>query len=441
MGLRGARTTLEERFAIAQRAQAGETDPAIAAAIGRSVWTIRKWRRRHQNPEQAGWASAMGRPPSGALGSFPPEIRETLRRLREEHPGWGPETLRLELKARYPESSRLPSRSRIAAFLRQEGLTRPYERRRPLPQPEAGPAQHPHEVWEVDAQGVVDLSSGHKVSIVNIVDVVSCWKVESAPCWQTSHPSRWDYQMALRRGFLRHGLPQRVSLDHDAVFYDNASASPFPTLLHLWLMALGVEVSFIQHPPPRDHSRVERTHQTIERQALSGQPLADEAAVRRSLDGRREFLNSQYPCRSLGGQPPLRAFPEARHSGRPYRLEWEAEMLDMQRVWDYLAQGCWVRRVSSQGQVALGGQSYYLGLSFAGQPVKITFDPQKQELVCCPEKGGSPVRLPIRGLTPADLMGELSPLRAVPVYQLALPLSVAEWRQLGLAEALTGTTF
>lgn len=441
MGLRGVRTPLEERIEIAQRAQAGETDPAIAIATGRSVWTVRKWRRRYRDRQEEGLASSMGRPPSGALGSFPAEIRETLRQMREEHPGWGPETLRLELEARLPEGSRLPSRSRIAAFLRQAGLTRPYERRRPLPQPEAGHPQRPHEVWEVDAQGVVNLASGHKVSIVNILDVVSRLKVESAPCWQVSHPSREDYQMALRRAFLRHGLPQRVTLDHDTVFYDNASASPFPTPLHLWLIGLGVEVSFIEHPPPKAHSRIERTHQTVERQALYGQPLVDRAAVRRSLDERREFLNSRYPCRGLGHQPPLTAFPEARHSGRPYRLEREEEMLDMGRVGQYLAQGCWIRRVSSQGQMALGGQCYYLGPAFAGQQVKITFDPQTWELICHPEKGGGPLRLPVRGLSKADLMGELSPLRAVPAYQLALPLSMAEWRQLALADALTGTTF
>jgi hypothetical protein len=132
------------------------------------------------------------------------------------------------------------------------------------------------------------------VSIVNIVDVVSRLKVESAPCWQVSHPSRLDYQMGLRRGFLRHGLPQRVTLDHDTVFYglgpralrpeDNASASPFPTPLHLWLIALGVEVLFIKHPPPRDHSQIERDHQTMYRQALLGTSLTDEKAVWRALD-------------------------------------------------------------------------------------------------------------------------------------------------------------
>lgn len=109
---------------------------------------------------------------------------------------------------------------------------------------------------------------GSQSKHVNIEDVVSRLKVESASCWQVSHSSRLDYQMALRRGFLRYGLPQWVTLDPDTVFYNNASVSPFPTSLHLWLIALGVGVSFIEHPLPRDHSRIERNHQTMYRQAL-----------------------------------------------------------------------------------------------------------------------------------------------------------------------------
>jgi len=157
----------------------------------------------------------------------------------------------------------------------------------------------------------------------------------------------------MRRGFLQYGLPQQVSLDHDTVFYDNVS-SLFPTLIHLWLVALGVEVRFIQHPPPREHSRIERTHRTVHQQGVEGQNPANDVALQRVLDERREFLNSRYPSSSLGGRPPLVAFPEARHSGRPYRLEWEEELLDMQRVADYLAHVRWYRRVSSQGQVAVG---------------------------------------------------------------------------------------
>jgi hypothetical protein len=67
------------------------------------------------------------------------------------------------------------------------------------------------------------------------------------------------------------GLPLRVSLDHDSVFYDNARASPYPTTIHLWLIALGVDVYFIEHRPPIEYSVIERTHQTMEQQAIAGQ--------------------------------------------------------------------------------------------------------------------------------------------------------------------------
>jgi hypothetical protein len=45
---RGQTTTLQERLDITERASAAESDPEIAAALGCSVWTVRKWRRRGQ---------------------------------------------------------------------------------------------------------------------------------------------------------------------------------------------------------------------------------------------------------------------------------------------------------------------------------------------------------------------------------------------------------
>jgi hypothetical protein len=132
----------------------------------------------------------------------------------------------------------------------------------------------------------------------------------------------------------------------------------------------------------------------------------------------------------------LVAFPEARHSGRPYRLEWEEGLLDMQRVADYLASGRWYRRVSSQGQVALE-----LGKAYARQEVEVTFDPQTWELVFQP-KGNlpPPVRRPIQGVTKADLIGEALPLVWGP-YQLSFPLTASAWRECVLAEAWRGTIF
>src|SRR6266568_4800389 len=45
---------------------------------------------------------------------------------------------------------------------------------------------------------------------------------------------------------------------------------------------------------------------------------------------------SHIPSWVLQGHAPLQAYPEAAHSGRSYRPEWEAEMLDLDRVFEYL---------------------------------------------------------------------------------------------------------
>ena len=438
---RGRETTFEERMEIGERWEAGQTDPEIAAAMGRRVPTVRKWWRKYQREGRLGLVSRMGRPATGALGQFPLEMRDAVHEMRERHSGWGAVTIRTELDDdRRFDGMKLPNRSRIAAFLKQETLTRKYERHSELPQPQAAEPERAHEEWEMDAQGVIKVPDLGSVSIININDLFSRVKVDSFPCLNTSHPNTLDYQMVLRRAFLRYGLPERVSLDHDSVFFDNASASPYPTTLHLWLIALDVDVRFIEQKPPAEHSVIERAHQTVHQQAVAGQTFADGSALQRSLSDRLDFLNRRFPSRSLGGQPPLLACPEAQHSGRPYRLEWEQDMLDMQRVYDYLAQGHWFRRTSSQGQFSLGSHRYSLGKDLGDQTLEITVDSQTRELKCLSEDGSREIRLAAQGLTVATLMGELSPLIVLPAYQLALPFSRSTWREMMMCNDLTGTT-
>jgi DNA-directed RNA polymerase specialized sigma24 family protein len=64
---RGQTTTFPERLEITERAATGQFDPEIAAALGCSIWTVRKWRRRGQRQGRSGLSSQMGRPISGPL--------------------------------------------------------------------------------------------------------------------------------------------------------------------------------------------------------------------------------------------------------------------------------------------------------------------------------------------------------------------------------------
>jgi len=266
MSTKGHTTGLAARVDIGERWKAGQTDPQIAQALQRPLATVRKWRRRYQQQGRTGLVSPMGRPKTGALGQTCVGVVQAIKAMREAHPGWGPLTLLAELpKDPSLVGHRRPSRSRMAAYLTEQGWARPYQRHQALPQPTLVSVTRPHQEWEMDAQGAIPVARLGRVSLINITDGFSHVKITSLACQHKTHANTPDHPLALRRGFARFGLPEQISLDHDSVFYDNRCGSPFPTRLHVWLIALGVAVRFIDQPPPREHARIERGHQTVTR--------------------------------------------------------------------------------------------------------------------------------------------------------------------------------
>lgn len=441
MSIKGQTTSLAERVEIGERWEAGQSDPQIAQAMQRPLATIRKWRHRYQRLGREGLFSQMGRPRAGPLSKSCGELVQAISEMRQAHAGWGPLTIMTELQkdVRFVGQA-LPSRSRIAAYLKERGWVRPYQHHQELPEPPAPIVQRPHQEWEMDAQGTIQVPGLGGVSLLTVQDVFSGTKVAGLACLHKTHANTLDHQLVLRRAFIEFGLPEQISLDHDSVFYDNRCASPFPTLLHLWLIALGIQVRFIHLPPPSEHARIERAHQTLTRQAVTGQTFQNVADLQNQLDARRHFLNWDYPCHSLQGLPPLKAFPQARTTQHPYRWEWEKELLEMERVYAYLAQGRWFRMTNQWGMFSLGDQRYNARTNLANQTLEITFDPHTCELICLPEKPSQILRLKIKGLTKEALMGELDPLLSLPAYQLALPFTPQAWREIMLCQTVADTT-
>ena len=435
-------TTLQDRVTMDQMSQQGYTNSQIASEVGWAIPTVRKWRRRARRDGRKGLASKMGRPATGALSSYPVRLRETLHAWRVAHPGWGPKTLRAELEAdeRF-EGQRLPSLSGIANFLKEQDLARSYERHSELPQSTSQATSAPHEEWEMDSRGQERVPDIGIIALVNLCDEFSKAKIRSYPCVvgqkrATRRPRTEDYQLVLRLSFTEWGLPDRIAVDHDSVFYDNTCKSPFPTRFHLWLLALGVDLAFGRPGRPTDQATVERSHQTWAWQALEGQTFTEWDRLYAYLEQRRHFLNYRLPCSTLGNLPPLVAHPEALRPRRLYRPEWEVELLDLSRVYAYLAKGQWFRQVSQVGTVSLGRQTYGLGVTWSRESVEVTFDPADRHLVFRSADGEREKRLPLRGVSTTDLMGEMGPLVDLDHFQLARPFTWDEWRQARLCETL-----
>lgn len=435
---RGNRTiTLQERVEIKLRAEQKENDTQISVAMNLSKSVVRKWRRKAKTRGSDELITTMGRPKSGPLGHFAQNTRAVIKEWRTAHSGWGAGTLRVELTLdeRFADGP-IPSCSRIAAYLKSEKFPRPYQRHTILSNPLPQKISDCHEEWELDAQGVCQVAGVGLVNLINIGDPFSHVRMSWA-CLNRRKAARPDYQLALRRAFFCFGKPLVISLDHDSAFFDNTTPSPFPSPFHLWLLAMSIEVRFLEHRPPREHAFIERSHQIIYRQAVQGQ-TATPSSLQPYLDQRLEFLNQHYPSRSLNGQAPLEAYPQAQHSGREYRPEWEEDMLDMQKVYTYLSKQEWLRQTSDKGQFLLGAQRYGLGKAWSKQVIRITFDASTQEYICLAADGQQTERLTAQHLTKADLMGELN-LHAFANHQYAFPWSALAVR-LNQTADLLGTT-
>ena len=107
------------------------------------------------------------------------------------------------------------------------------------------------------------------------------------------------------------------------------------------------------------------------------------------MGARREFLNTEYPCRTWQGRPPLTACPQAQHSLRPYTPETEIALLDLSRIYAYLARQHWFRQVSQQGQFSLGGYLYHLEATWARQTIELTFVIQTLKNLSAPPRMGN----------------------------------------------------
>ena len=424
----GRKTRLEERMLMVELSRTGHPDREIAKQLGWSVFTVRKWRGREKREGRPGFASVMGRPVGGVLGTFPPRLIETLRGWREAHPGWGAKTLWAELKAdeRFGGQA-LPSVRSIARFLKAEGLVRPYERHNELPTADRVVPQAPHEVWELDAKGWQEIPDIGAVSLINLNDRSSHVRLLSYPL-PLKRGKTADYQLVLRLAFTEWGLPDQLATDRDSVFHDNTAKSPFPTRLHLWLLALGVHLSLGRPNCPTDQAMTERSHQLWDRQLLAGQHFADWDTLYYQSLNRRDFLNYHLPCTALGNQPPLVACPQALTPRRLYRPEWEPDLLDLSRIYAFLTKGRWFRQTGKGGVLAIGAKFYTLGQAWQNRQVEIIFDPTDNMLVFFSPDAENVKRLPIKGITHQDLMGEMSPILTLPVFQLALPFSWDEWR-------------
>jgi transposase-like protein len=433
MAARAPLTLAEKERLYAAKIQ-GRSLPSIAAELGCSPQTARKWWRLARDHGRAAFHhSRRGRAATGVLSRFSAAVTSRALTLKREHPSWGPDRVLTDLQ-REPTLSNLalPSRSRLALLFKTECPELVAPRRARTIAPSAPPAPTAvHECWQLDFQEAIVLADDHRASICTLRDPVGA-AILASQAFDVTGSERgrrlsWqEVRGVIRSAFARWAtLPDALQTDNE-VCLGGQPSDPLPSHLTLWLVGLGVLHRFIRPNTPTDQAQVERTHRTLD--GFVGLPdrRLDLTRLQERLDAERELHNHCFPSRAsnCGGRAPLKAHPELLRPRRPYRMEWERALFDEQRVYAYLATIVLSRKVSRTGQIQLGGQSRSVGRAYIGQTVTVQCEALRREWVVSLADGKVVKRLSIHSLDATSLTDiPDTPSEQLPPIQLTLPLA------------------
>jgi transposase-like protein len=380
-----------EKERIYQGKLQGRTLSELAVELQCSYSCVRKWWRKARDERLRGLRSEPHSSTQiGILSRFDPRVAQKALALKRSHKRWGADRVLVALRTD-PELQglELPSRSRLAAFFKERCPECIATRKPRPPAPPSPPrATGVHEVWQLDNQEGIRLQDGSIATLCNIRDPVGAamiasraFSVKTARHWRKL---TWtEVRQVLRDAFTEwQTLPDCVQTDNELVL-TGSPTDPFPSLLTLWLVGLGIRHRTIRPHCPTDQPHVERNHRTLDDFALNEESLAGLASLQQALDRERQMYNELFPSQAsdCAGHPPLGVHPELLRPRRPYRPEWELALFDIQRVYDYLATFTFQRKVSASGQVSVGRQIYSVGRARAGASLSVRFDPGQRQWV------------------------------------------------------------
>lgn len=369
----------------------GRSLSELAAEVGCSKACARKWWRVGRDKGLAGLRTPrQGRSQSGILSQFDERIAEKALSLKRSHPRWGARRVLVELQASSELSGlSLPGISRLAALFKARcpECVAVYKSR-PAPARTLPKATAAHEVWQLDSQEGIRLNNGDIATICNIRDPVGAAMIASRVfVVQTQHHWRkltWtEVRGVLRKAFTEwQTLPDELRTDNELGLAGGPN-DPFPGRLTLWLVGLGIAHRFIRPGCPTDQPQIERNHRTLNGFALHEPAIADPKQLQMALDRERNMYNHHFPAQAsdCAGRPPLIAHPELLQPRRAYKPDLELALFDIQRVYQYLAQFTFLRRVNASAQVSLGRRMYSLGKKLVRErqltTVYVRFDPHQ----------------------------------------------------------------
>ncbi len=370
---------------------------AVAEELNVSVRTVRRLYRGFESRGQDAVSPGYDRCGRSQFRRTRREVLEEASELRQQHPTWGAPLIQVMMRQKH-RRRRLPSARTLQRWFQRDALPVAPRGRRPALADQR--AEHPHEVWQMDASEQVPLGNGKRISWLRVVDewtgAVLQTDVFGRASFSTVGAS--TVQTKLQHAFSRWGRPEKFRVDNGFPWGSNGD---LPTDLALWL--IGLDIAMIWNPP-----RQPQKNGVVERSQGVGKNWAEPGACRSVRELQRRFRKmdriqrEQYPYRD--GLSRLAAFPQLQHSGRFHDAAWERKDWDLDVVLEHLSQYLVSRRVDQAGLISIYNRNYYVGKHHRSAAVLVMLDPLTRQWTILDDHGRELRTHPAEQLTRERIM-------------------------------------
>lgn len=308
-----------------------------------------KWLNRYKAEGQTGLIDRSRRP-HHSPNRTAPDVENAITDLRQKHPAWGGRKLKQRLFDLGHKT--LPAASTISNILARHQLLDSQEssKHRAFQRFEHAA---PNDLWQMDFKGDFALPCGRCYPLT-IIDDHSRFAVALQAC---ARNTKNITQTALIQTFRRYGLPTRISCDNGSPW--GSSCRGHYTQLVIWLMRLGIVVSYARPHHPQTNGKDERFNRTFEIEVLRYQRADTLAQWQQHFDAWRYVYNNERPHEALQMKVPATRYqPSPREY--PERLPpIEYGPTDI------------VRKVRHAGHIKYKGHEIHVGSAFYGLQIAL----------------------------------------------------------------------
>jgi transposase InsO family protein len=213
----------------------------------------------------------------------------------------------------------------------------------------------PNALWQIDFKGDFPTLQGFCAALT-LLDDHSRFNLTLTAC---THKGRATVQPVLQQVFRRYGMPVRINADNGAPWGSPSAVHHGLSQLSVWLIRHGIRVSHSAPYHPQTNGKLERFHETLNKEVLAGRTFADPAAVQRAFDHWRPTYNTERPHDALQMDTPVKRY-------QPSVLRYPEVLPPIE-----YADGDFVTTVNVRGEVRFQGRLFKTSEALAGLPVAI----------------------------------------------------------------------